>query len=151
MLIRLCYASEIARPISTLDVQILLGQAQVRNRRLDVTGALTQSCDHFVQVLEGDRRAVDVVMDSIGADPRHRLVRIIFDEPAGKRIFSTWSMALICRDDLSEEMRRLHCHGASRGWDTRRICGTFTRLHDFSPLQSLLPVHPRLIQGATCS
>lgn len=53
MLTRIFYVTEIADVLTDIDVQIILGVAQVNSRQLDVTGMLAQSDGHFAQVLEG--------------------------------------------------------------------------------------------------
>jgi hypothetical protein len=87
-LVRLFYVSEIPAPISAVDVQVILGASQIRNRRLDVTGMLAQSDDHFAQVLEGRREAVDEVMARISRDSRHAAVRILLEESITRRQFA---------------------------------------------------------------
>ena len=63
MLVRMFYVSEISPGCTDVEVQVILGQAQVRNRRLDVTGILAKSDGHFCQVFEGRPSAVDQVVD----------------------------------------------------------------------------------------
>lgn len=107
-LVRLFYVSEILAPISAVDVQVILGASQIRNRRLDVTGMLAQSNGHFAQVLEGRREAVDEVMARISRDSRHAAVHILLEESITRRQFAHWAMGLIRRDDLADELQRWH-------------------------------------------
>ena len=107
-LVRLFYVSEILAPISAVDVQVILGASQIRNRRLDVTGMLAQSEGHFAQVLEGRREAVDSVMARISRDSRHASVHILLEESITRRQFAHWAMGLIRRDDLADELQRWH-------------------------------------------
>ncbi len=112
MLIRMFYVSEISPGCTELDVKVLLGQAQVRNRRLDVTGMLAKSDGHFCQVLEGRPDAVDQVMDRVRRDRRHTRIRVLLGQPCDKRLFEGWAMGLAVRDDMAPEMRQLHVAGA---------------------------------------
>lgn len=107
-LVRLFYVSAILAPISAVDVQVILGASQIRNRRLDVTGMLAQSDGHFAQVLEGRREAVDAVMARISRDSRHGAVRVLLEESITRRQFAHWAMGLIRRDDLADELQRWH-------------------------------------------
>jgi len=107
-LVRLFYVSEIVAPISPVDVQVILGASQIRNRRLDVTGVIAQSERHFAQVLEGRREAVDEVMARISRDSRHAAIRIVLEESITRRQFERWAMVLTRRDDLAEDLRRWH-------------------------------------------
>ena len=70
----------------------IVAVSRVRNAALGVSGALVSTGMYFAQVLEGDREAVDELMQSINADPRHMRVKII-RVAAEERRFSGWSMA----------------------------------------------------------
>lgn len=115
MLVRIFYVSEISPGCIELDMQVLLGQAQVRNRCLDVTGMLAKSDGHFCQVLEGRPDAVDQVMDRVRRDRRHTRIRVPLEQPCEKRLFDGWAMGLVVRDDMAPEMRQLHVAGAIAG------------------------------------
>jgi hypothetical protein len=113
MLTRVFYVSEVAPGVTDVDMQVVLGIAQVNNRRLDVTGMLVQSDSHFAQVLEGRAHVVAALMDRIRADARHVGVRVLLQEPIVTRQFARWAMGLIRRDDMVEEMRLLHRDGCA--------------------------------------
>ena len=115
MLVRMFYVSEISPGCTDVEVQVILGQAQVRNRRLDVTGILAKSDGHFCQVLEGRPSAVDQVVDRIRRDRRHTRIRVLLEQPCDRRLFEGWAMGLVVRDDLAAEMRQLHVAGALSG------------------------------------
>ena len=121
MLIRHFYVSEIAEGITDLDVQVILGVAQMVNRRLDLTGMLAQGQGHFAQVLEGRAEAVAALMDRIRRDPRHRDVRTLLEEPIQRRQFASWAMCLVRRDDMSEAMRAAHRDGCRDELAARRL------------------------------
>lgn len=113
MLTRVFYVSEVAPGVTDIDMQVILGIAQVNNRRLDVTGMLVQSDGHFAQVLEGRSQAVASLMDRICADARHGDVRVLLEEPIVTRQFARWAMGLVRRDDMTETMRLLHRDGCA--------------------------------------
>lgn len=100
-MLSLTYAS---RPlIQPFDRERQLADIQAvsiaRNSRLEITGLLIASPDFFVQVLEGPAAAVDLVMASILADPRHRDLRVVRRSEAAERRLPRWSMA--CFDSAS--------------------------------------------------
>lgn len=64
-----------------------------RNSQHDLTGALLATPTHFAQYLEGRRRDLDIVMASIGADPRHVELRVRDGAGASQRVFPHWRMA----------------------------------------------------------
>lgn len=121
MLIRLFYVSAIVPPLTDLDVKIILGEAQVRNRRLDVTGMMAKSDGHFCQVLEGRSEAVVRVMTSVKRSRHHEAVRVLLEEAIDRRQFPSWAMGLLIRDDLASEMRALHERGQVEGIDLKDV------------------------------
>jgi len=121
MLIRVFYVSEISPGCSETDLQVILGQAQIRNRRLDVTGMLAKSDGHFCQVLEGRPGAVDDVMSRVRRDRRHAKVRVLMEQPSDHRMFEGWAMGLVVQDDMAAEMRQLHVAGAVGGVPMQEI------------------------------
>ncbi len=121
MLARLFYVSEVAPGLSDVDLQMILGVAQVNNRRLDVTGMLAQSDGHFAQVLEGRAQAVATLIDRIRGDARHVDVRVLLEERILRRQFERWAMGLVRRDDMAEEMHRLHREGCADEAEARAM------------------------------
>ena len=121
MLTRVFYISEIAKSVTEIDVQIILGVAQVNNRRLDVTGMLAQSDGHFAQLLEGRSDVMRVLLKKIEADPRHCKTRMLLEDAIVTRQFARWSMGLVRRDDMADEMKRMHRDGCQNNAEARRL------------------------------
>ena len=121
LLTRVFYVSEIAEGVTDLDVQIILSVAQVNNRRLDVTGMLAQSDGHFAQLLEGRSEVIAPLLAKITSDRRHRNVRLLLQDAIATRQFSRWSMGLVRRDDMADEMRQLHVDGCDNDPAARRM------------------------------
>lgn len=113
MLLRVFYISEVTGTCTATDLEVILGQARMNNRRLDITGMLAKSDGHFCQVLEGRGGAVDRVMARVGKDPRHAKVRILLEEHSETRLFKDWAMGLVMRDDMADELRQLHETGSA--------------------------------------
>lgn len=74
------------------EVRAIVDGSVQRNASLGVTGALISTGQHFAQVLEGERAAVEELMRSIDADPRHMRIRIV-RVTEEKRRFTGWAMA----------------------------------------------------------
>jgi hypothetical protein len=121
MLIRVFYISEIADSLTDVDVQVILGAAQINNRWLDVTGMLAQSDGHFAQLLEGRLEVVLDMVKKIRKDPRHRALRILLEETIVTRQFTRCAMRLVRRDDMTDVMRALHRDGCASKAETRRL------------------------------
>ena len=77
----------------------LLNKARDNNRRLNVTGMLLYKDGDFIQLLEGERGAVQALYRTIAGDPRHSGTILILEEDVPERIFSDWSMGF---RDLSD-------------------------------------------------
>ncbi len=81
------------RTDSLLNVATILGQSQRNNSQRDLTGALAVHRGRFIQVIEGPSDAIDVLMDRLRLDPRHKDLRVIERAPVQQRSFQGWSMA----------------------------------------------------------
>ncbi len=94
MLVRLIYASRAAATPKNLNEQVrhIIDSAQARNADLGVTGVLCMHERNFVQVLEGDRAAVNRVYTSITRDQRHEEITLLSYGPIDERRFAHWSM-----------------------------------------------------------
>ena len=95
---RLIYAS-LRGSRSPSDLVDILDKSEARNAVNAITGALVMTPDCYVQLLEGDRKAVNACYDRICRDPRHSHVGLILFELLDERLFPDWSMTAV---DLSE-------------------------------------------------
>ena len=73
----------------------ILEFSQHKNRLLNVTGALLFHDERWLQVLEGESRAVEDLFDTIRQDPRHENVVHQGTIPITERRFADWSMAFL--------------------------------------------------------
>lgn len=93
---RLVYVSRIS-PDCEIDVDVVLSEirlkAQPRNRKTGLTGLLMAHRGWFIQVLEGPETSVRAAFKAICEDRRHRLRRIMVEEPVGERLFPRWPLA----------------------------------------------------------
>jgi hypothetical protein len=83
-------------------IEDILTVSKRNNKLKNITGALLYSGGHFLQVLEGEKEAVDNTFEHIQRDSRHRDVTILSYDYQTNRSFPTWSMALAgVQKDLS--------------------------------------------------
>lgn len=107
MQIRLLYVSRAVGPQTTTVTARLLAQAQAFNQAHAIGGVLCQGQGLYLQVLEGERSAVNRLYARIVADPRHQDVELLSLEEVTARRYPNWSMAhVLLRDD--DPMIRLH-------------------------------------------
>ncbi len=100
MQVRLLYVSRAVGPQTTTVTASILAKAQARNAADGVGGVLCQGQGMYLQVLEGERGAVNRLYLRIVADPRHRDVHMLLFEEIAQPRFAGWSMALV---DLSDD------------------------------------------------
>lgn len=101
----LLYASAAAQPFSKQDLVDLLKKAREKNQRLGITGMLLHKDGDFMQLLEGERQAVQNLFHVICADPRHRGTLVLLEQESPHRLFEDWSMGF--RDFADPEVRSL--------------------------------------------
>ncbi len=104
MLIQLTYASRVSRVLGPADIKDILAASRRNNTRLGVTGALCLNNGIFLQVLEGDRAAVNALYHRILRDERHRDPAVLDLQEIDARRFTSWAMGLLAS---TEENRQL--------------------------------------------
>lgn len=95
MLIQLIYASRCSRVLGPADVKDILSASQRNNTRAGITGALCLNNGIFLQLLEGDRTAVNALYQRLLKDDRHRDTAVLDMNEIPHRRFTGWSMGLI--------------------------------------------------------
>jgi hypothetical protein len=80
---------------SSDDLAEILEQSEARNAVNAITGALLVTHDHYVQMLEGQREAVEACYQRIRRDARHSHLDLIVLGPAEVRLFPDWSMSAV--------------------------------------------------------
>lgn len=85
------------------EIVAILTHARTKNARLGVTGMLVHLDGSFFQVLEGAPDVLAELFATIAADPRHRSVVKLIEEPLEKRSFADWSMGYseVTRSELA--------------------------------------------------
>ena len=95
MMIRLIYVSTAAGPVTTAVTGTILRSAQAHNAASGITGVLCQGQGVYLQVLEGERTAVQALYASIQTDKRHTRIEQRHVEDITRRRYGNWSMAYV--------------------------------------------------------
>ncbi len=111
----LLYISFATRSMSRQDLREIRDASILNNGPEGITGILFYQDGMFLQVLEGERAALDELLDRLRRDCRHRGLTILLDEPIQARSFPDWAMALGDADRLTPEDRLLFRSLASAG------------------------------------
>jgi acylphosphatase len=77
------------------ELAALLTQSRKNNSESDITGVLMYADGTFIQVLEGEKKAVEHLFEIIQRDPRHKNVIEIVSGEEEKRTFPDWLMAFL--------------------------------------------------------
>lgn len=91
-MIRLTYLSRSVQPFSADDLLTLLTVCHRNNTARGLTGMLLYGNGTFLQCIEGEEAAVDRLMQTLAADPRHTDIRTVRREIIDSRLYSDWSM-----------------------------------------------------------
>ena len=86
------YASSASPGFDEAELVPLLEASRIKNARLEITGMLLYTSGSFFQVIEGEAAVLDQLLRTITADPRHKNVTKIIEEPIAERDFEDWTM-----------------------------------------------------------
>lgn len=101
------YVSQVSGVFGVPQAKRLVGQAQLLNRRSDITGLLTFTGSYFAQFFEGPAATVAPLLERISRDGRHCRFRELRRQQAPQREFPGWSMALLESPQLESELAEL--------------------------------------------
>jgi hypothetical protein len=89
---RIIYLSSGIKIFSDQEINELLKISRVNNQKNGITGLLLYSDGNFMQILEGEKEAVESTYNKILNDSRHKNIIQIVNESVENRNFSEWKM-----------------------------------------------------------
>jgi hypothetical protein len=104
-LIQLIYVSSAVKKQSTAELDVILETSVRNNQKTNVTGMLLYADGSFLQVLEGEKAAVDEIFSCVEKDRRHHSIIVLERDIIQERSFENWSMGfrLIKGDDFLQK------------------------------------------------
>ena len=98
---QLLYVSNTVDELGLDDLDRVLTASRRNNAMMGITGLLLFIDGGFLQILEGEERAVRELYTRIASDPRHRNPRLMLDREIPSRAFAEWDMGFErpCMDD----------------------------------------------------
>ncbi|PTN11821.1 BLUF domain-containing protein [Nitrosomonas aestuarii] len=100
---RLTYVSKLSVPLDQKGILEIGRKASLNNQKIDVTGILIGVGDYFFQILEGEETTINVLIEKISRDPRHRDVTILSAETGcEERLFSDWNMKAVTLNESND-------------------------------------------------
>jgi hypothetical protein len=88
----LVYHSAAKANLRHQDLEDILSTSKTWNKANHITGFLLYHKGEFLQILEGNREAVDQLFERIKMDHRHESVLLLANNFKAKRSFPDWSM-----------------------------------------------------------
>lgn len=99
----LVYVSVAAEKASKDDLLEILARSRTKNAEVGITGMLLYKDGNYMQVLEGEEKAVRDLYARIRRDPRHLGIVTLVEGRRDNRCFGDWSMGF---QDLSSPEAR---------------------------------------------
>jgi hypothetical protein len=97
----IAYVSAAVDAVADEDVAAILTQARANNQRDGLTGALLYHGGRFIQIIEGPDEVLLSRYATIAADPRHRVIQMVRQQPIADRQFPEWTMGFRPLSDTS--------------------------------------------------
>ena len=120
-LVQLAYASACVGRLQLNTIENILSKAVEKNRALGITGFLCFDHKYFLQVLEGERRAVNALYHLIAADSRHANATLLLFREITTRDFPEWAMGDCNLENLKPSPVFRHC--ATRSFRPQQMSG----------------------------
>lgn len=92
---QLIYTSQARADLSHQDVFRIVEQSARNNPSRDVTGFLLFQGGRFLQMVEGPRMALDMLLTQLARDDRHGDLEVLSQLPVPQRSFPRWRMRRI--------------------------------------------------------
>ena len=102
---RLTYVSKLNALLSEEDIIEIGRLSSINNQKRDVTGILISVHDYFFQILEGEEKIVDELVEKISRDSRHSDITILSSETGcEERLFTDWGMKTVALNESNDLM-----------------------------------------------
>jgi len=89
------YLSRASAPMSPEALAALMERSQRANVARGITGLLIYHQQEFLQLIEGERDAVEALYQAICNDPRHQQTYTMWSNPITERSFADWAMGFV--------------------------------------------------------
>jgi hypothetical protein len=99
-MVRLIYASRPSEDFCEADLQAILEESRILNKRDNITGILCHSGESFLQWIEGPRESVNTLYNRLVAHPKHHDLLLLEYGYIHRRDFADWTMAAVSTTNI---------------------------------------------------
>jgi hypothetical protein len=92
---QLIYRSKAQPNMKQEQIRQIIDEAIAFNAQVGITGCLVSDRGYFLQLLEGEKNAVDELYKKIKIDSRHSQAEILSTGYTKNRIFESWKMGYV--------------------------------------------------------
>lgn len=96
------YISSAVLGLSENDIVSIVRNSQKSNKESGITGILLYSHGNFMQLIEGDDVAVELLYKKISKDRRHTNISLLYKEKITHSLFSGWLMGYKNLDNMKK-------------------------------------------------
>ena len=107
MVYSIIYKSKADPTFNIFEIQKMLQRAKYFNKMNEITGIILYHKSQFIQLIEGEKDAIESLYASIRADERHHEVETILSKASNQSLWMDWSMAFYDFSDPSDQTNYL--------------------------------------------
>lgn len=102
---QIIYLSSSKKILSPEQINELLSKSREKNLKNNITGILLYFDRDFLQVIEGEKKAIQDLFEIIKKDERHTEIITVFNKKINEKHFPEWNMGFASTD--YEKLRTL--------------------------------------------
>ena len=113
----------ISRPTIKITAAVLLDilkKSENKNHPHQISGLLVFHNGQFMQLMEGEKKAVRNLFETVKHDPRHTDVEIVLEVDSPERCMPAWAMGFSMSDSVDSEISNQVFYISID--DTKQIC-----------------------------
>ena len=108
MLTQLIYSSRTTQTLNNNDLNAIVTSSQRNNAEFGLTGALCYANGGFLQCIEGERMAIQVLFQYLHTDTRHCEIEISNVHEIAHRRFPDWAMIFFSYQNVMNQLFLKH-------------------------------------------
>lgn len=110
-MVQIIYTSRVSSNVSFDDVARILTFASKNNSEKNITGMMLYSPQYFMQCIEGEKSAIEELMQKILKDKRHHDIHIYGSKSITQRDFTAWNLGYL---SYSSAVHKIICESTSK-------------------------------------